>query len=207
MGWSATLQDARMIADALLLMGIDMLVPHGFFYSTHALRKHDAPPTFFFQMPYWPFYGRLSSRVERIAQAFAGTHIDARILVVDPNWGLPSSEQGAAYERLLAWLMANHIDFLMVDTDILEAASVKTGIVYMRDLSASVIVVPPMNVIEEPLAAWLQSFEKAGGTVVRCDEQLNDASLAASARRGQAQPSHGRRRRYLWHPTRHAYGR
>jgi hypothetical protein len=56
LGWSATLQDAKYIADGLLLLGISMLVPHGFFYSTHALKKHDAPPSFFFQMPFWPMF-------------------------------------------------------------------------------------------------------------------------------------------------------
>ena len=170
MGWSATLQDARLIADGLLLMGIDMLVPHGFFYSTHALRKHDAPPTFFFQMPSWGLFGRLSRRVETIGAAFADTHIDARVLVVDPNWGLPSGPQRGTYERLLARLMAEHIDFLMVDTDILQAADLRDGAVGIREVTAPVVVVPPMQVTEPPLAEWLGRFEAAGGTVVCCDD-------------------------------------
>ncbi len=34
---------------------IRYLVPHGFFYTTHALKKHDAPPTFFYLvMPFCP---------------------------------------------------------------------------------------------------------------------------------------------------------
>jgi len=70
LGWSGTLQDAKLIAEGLLLMGVTWLVPHGFFYSTHALKKHDAPPSFFFQMPYWPLFGHLSRRVDAIAQRF-----------------------------------------------------------------------------------------------------------------------------------------
>jgi hypothetical protein len=178
MGWSATLQDARIIADGLLLMGIDMLVPHGFFYSTHALRKHDAPPTFFFQMPYWPLFGRLSRRVDRIAAAFAGTHIAANILVVDPNAGLPDAAHRAAYQRLLDWLMAEHLDFLMVDTDILEAGTVEKGVVQLRDAAARVVIVPPMHVIEPALNEWLRSFEKAGGIVVRCRADVDESFLA-----------------------------
>lgn len=191
MGWSATLQDARIISDGLLLMGIDMLVPHGFFYSTHALRKHDAPPTFFFQMPSWPLFGRLSRRVERIGQAFAGTHIDAKILVVDPSSGLPDRTQPidpgsnlpkrtyqAAYEQLLDWLMAQHLDFLMVDTDILETGTIDKGNVRVRDVTAPLVVVPPMQVIEPPLDEWLRKFEAAGGSVVRCGADVDDSFLA-----------------------------
>ena len=78
LGWSGTLQDAKLMADGQLLAGITYLVPHGFFYSTHALRKHDAPPTFFFQAPYWPLFGKLAEHVDRIGRLFEGTHIDAR---------------------------------------------------------------------------------------------------------------------------------
>ena len=75
--WSGTLQDAKLMADGQLLAGIKYLVPHGFFYSTHALRKHDVPPTFFFQAPYWPLFGKLAEHVDRIGRLFEGTHIDA----------------------------------------------------------------------------------------------------------------------------------
>ena len=78
LGWSGTLQDAKLMADGQLLAGIKYLVPHGFFYSTHGLRKHDAPPTFFFQAPYWPLFGKLAEHVDRIGQIFDGTHIDAK---------------------------------------------------------------------------------------------------------------------------------
>lgn len=178
MGWSATLQDSRIIADGLLLMGIDMLVPHGFFYSTHALRKHDAPPTFFFQMPSWPFFGQLCRRVDRIADAFTGTHIAARILIVDPNSGLPRQPQRDAYQQLLDWLMAHHLDFLTVDTDILHGGIIDKGKVRVRDATADLVIVPPMQVVEPTLEEWLTSFETAGGTVIRCADDLDDTWLA-----------------------------
>ena len=93
LGWSGTLQDAKLMADGQLLAGITYLVPHGFFYSTHALRKHDAPPTFFFQAPYWPLFGKLAEHVDRIGRLFEGTHIDAQILVVEPSSGIPSARR------------------------------------------------------------------------------------------------------------------
>ena len=36
LGWGATLQGAKILAEALLVSGVNCLVPHGFFYSTHA---------------------------------------------------------------------------------------------------------------------------------------------------------------------------
>ncbi len=188
LGWGATLLDARLIADGLLLMGIRYLVPHGFFASTHALAKHDAPPTFFFQAPYWRLFGCLSARVERIAAAFADTHIDAEILVVDPASGLPTREDKEAYQRLLEGLMRRHLDFLIVDTDILESGTIGSGAVRIREIAATVVILPPMAFIEEPLQAWLTAFERAGGLVIRvaraCDEEALDTQVRARIRAG-----------------------
>ena len=178
LGWSGTLQDAKTISEGLLLMGTRYLVPHGFFYTTHGLAKHDAPPTFFFQMPYWPLFGRLSERVARLAARFEGTHIAARTLVVDPNAGLPTRAHLADYERLLHHLMGAHVDFHIVDTDVLEMGTIGEGEVRIRDIAADTVVLPAMRLVEEPLAAWLARFETAGGTVLRLAEGDDGAEVA-----------------------------
>ncbi|MGC9349307.1 MAG: hypothetical protein ACP5JG_14290 [Anaerolineae bacterium] len=188
LGWSATLQDAKTIADGLLLAGIRYLVPHGFFYTTHGLVKHDAPPTFFFQMPFWPLFGHLSKYVGKVGEHFEGTHIDAEILVVDPTSGLPSWHRldvyTDAYEELLWTLMRHHLDFHIVDNDILAEGELVPGGVEIADIQAKVVVVPPMQVIEPELLAWLEDFVASGGTAVKIDlsTELDDVLTAIGSR-------------------------
>jgi len=177
LSWGATLQDAKLIAESLLWAGIEILVPHAFFYTTHALAKHDAPPTFFFQMPYWPHWGALSRRLDRISQAFAGTHLDARILVVDPASGLPTAEQAHVHDALQQALAEEHLDFLVVDTELLEPSVISDGAVRLRDVDARVVVVPPMRVVEEPLQRWLDTFAAAGGHLVRIEAPFDRARV------------------------------
>jgi hypothetical protein len=172
LGWGGTLQDAKVISEGLMLMGIRYLVLHGMFYTTHALTKHDAPPSWFFQMPYWPLFGALSRRLDRIAHHFEGTRMDANVLVVDPSSGLPSRTDLKNYERVLNVLVGEHIDFLIVDTDILESGSVRGGQIHARDISANTVLLPHMQVVERPLEAWLSAFEKAGGKVIRLEESF-----------------------------------
>jgi len=190
LGWSATLQDAKLIAEGLLLLGVDHLVPHAFFYSTHALKKHDAPPSFFLQMPHWAMFGHLSARVDRIAAAFAGTHIDAAVLVLDPAGGLPERQDLATYRRVLHLLAEAHIEFHVVDTDILESAvfaSEPAGTrVCVRDVRAAVVVVPPMRVVEPELAAWCDRAARAGVVVLRPEADFDEAALAARLAREAA---------------------
>ena len=38
----------------------------------------------------------------------------------------------------------------------------------VADLTVKLVIVPPMRVIEPPLAEWLAAFEAAGGRVIRC---------------------------------------
>ncbi|MCD6284861.1 MAG: hypothetical protein J7M39_02985, partial [Anaerolineae bacterium] len=188
LGWSATLQDAKAIADGLLLAGIRYLVPHGFFYSTHGLVKHDAPPTFFFQMPFWPMFGHLSKHISRIGEYFEGTHIDAEILVVDLASGLPSRDRldayATAFEELLWAMMRHHLDFHVVDNDILAEGELMSGGVKVADIEAKVVIVPPMQIIEPELRSWLEAFVAVGGTVVMVDldSDLGDVLDAVQAR-------------------------
>jgi len=187
-GWSATLQDAKLIAEGLLLCGIRYLVPHGFFYSTHALRKHDAAPSFFWQMPYWPFFGNLAKRLSRIAEHFEATWIDAEVLLIDPGSGIPTNDDLAVNAAIHQALMARHLDYLVVDTDILQGGRIEDGRVRIRDINARVVILPPMQVVEAPLETWLDTFERAGGVVLRCDADVGVDDLCNSVA-GVVEPS------------------
>ena len=168
LGWSATLLDAKLIAEGLLLHGITHLVPHGFFYSTHALKKHDAPPSFFFQMPSWPLFGKLSERVDRLGRLFSGAWLNAQVLIVDPHSGLPTADDLECYTSVQQALMAAHIGFLIADTDVLQDNAVEDGALRVRDLAVRAVVVPPMRVVETPLAERLAELEADGVQVIRC---------------------------------------
>ena len=167
MGCGTTIQDAKHVVELLLLMGIDYLVPHGFFYSTHGLRKHDAPPSFFHQMPYWPFWGNLSERIGALADFFRGTWIDAQVLIIDPNSGIPTDHELGIYESAMRCLLSEHIEFLVVDTDVLADARIVGGRIQIRDLSVRLVVLPPMQSVEPELEQWLAHSAKRGLAVIR----------------------------------------
>ncbi|MHB1989104.1 MAG: hypothetical protein ACYCSF_14195 [Acidimicrobiales bacterium] len=181
LGWGATLQDAKLIAELLLVLGTRWLVPHAFFYSTRGLRKHDAPPSFL-QMPYWSLFGELSRRVKAIARAFEGTWIDAGVAVVEPSGGLADAAQLRCYELLQQELMRAHCDFLTVDTDVLRTAKIHRGAASLREVSIGVVVVPPMRDLEPELERWLASFGQSGGIVARIYDETNLGEMAERVR-------------------------
>ncbi|MBI4977357.1 MAG: hypothetical protein HZC28_07750 [Spirochaetes bacterium] len=189
MGWSSTLEDAKLIADMLLLAGITYLTPHAFFYTTHALKKHDAPPTFFFQMPFWPLFGNLSRHIDEIGQLLAGTYIDAEVLVVDPHAGMPTPEDETFYSSMLWALAGAHIDFHIVDTDILESGTIREKRVHIKDISARIVIVPPQRVIEKELRIWLSQFKAKGGIVIDAERVDHDTAAFITSVTKKASPS------------------
>lgn len=160
LGWDATIQDAKIIAEGLLLMGINYLVSHGFFYSTHALRKHDAPPSFFFQMPYWKFWRRLSDRVARISEIFEGTYIDANVLLMEPWSGGLDYEQEMCYQKIIDILISNHVEFLMGDVELLMSAKIENKSLAIKDLHIKTVIVPPRKFFSDELTAELDNIKE-----------------------------------------------
>ncbi|MHC4871294.1 MAG: hypothetical protein ACYTFY_05570 [Planctomycetota bacterium] len=170
LGWGATLQDARLIADGLAIMGISYLVPHAFFYTTHSMAKHDAPPSFFFQMPFWKYFKQLSIRFDRIWQEFAGTVLAPTILIVEPHGGMLNAVQLQEYEELMSDLLQNHREFCHVDTDILAVAEVSSGKVVFDDIKADVIIIPEMQAVEGALSDQLSRLAEKGALLIRMGE-------------------------------------
>jgi len=87
-------------------------------------------------MPYWPLFGHLTKRPRPYRGLISdGTYIDAKVLVVDPGSGLPSTEDlAASYEQLMAALMSAADRLSDCGHDILEAAEIKDAQVRIRDI-------------------------------------------------------------------------
>ena len=65
-GWDFTMQDMRRWTDFQLVRGVNLFVVHAFFYDISDFRKNDAPPSFFFQSPAFPFYSQYARYAMRL---------------------------------------------------------------------------------------------------------------------------------------------
>ncbi len=173
LGWSGTLQDTKFIAESLIMQGITYLVPHGFFYSTHALKKHDAPPTFFFQMPYFNQFGILSKRFDRIWQVFKGKYFAARTLLLDVTEGMPENDRSEEYlinKELQNQLMEHHVEFVIGSAKILENGTLGDAVVHCRDLDIDTVIVPPLNIRLPELEAVLAKLRRANINMIEASD-------------------------------------
>lgn len=84
-GWDFTMQDMRRWTDFQLVRGVNLFVVHAFFYSVNDLTKNDAPPSFFFQSPAFPFYRMYSDYTMRLSQLLSSGKCRSGIAVYYPT--------------------------------------------------------------------------------------------------------------------------
>lgn len=187
-GWSMTLQDAKWMLDRLGSDGINLFVFHAFCYTIDTLVKYDAPPSQFFQNPYWKYYGKLTDYAGRLSVMNTYTIPDEGIAVLDPAvslWALLADPlHGFAYgghsqeekrilkERLDGWrwicktILAAQLNYQSLDGEMLCKARIENGTILLGKVRYRVIVIPPISRLEEGAADVLRNFADSGGTVV-----------------------------------------
>ncbi|HEY7414846.1 MAG TPA: glycosyl hydrolase, partial [Ktedonobacteraceae bacterium] len=187
-GWSMTLQDAKWMLDRLAALGINFFVLHAFFYSISGLRKHDAPPSQFFQNPYWEHFRQLTDYAGRLCYALSQGEVCHTVAVVHPvtsfwtHMGNPFQQfrycgNDATEERALEllkqdWaylckqLLLHQIGYDHLDPEMLARATILDGRLVIGRARYEMLILPPMTNLE--MAAWSQvkAFLQAGGKVI-----------------------------------------
>jgi hypothetical protein len=187
-GWSMTLQDAKWMFDRLGASGINFFNVHAFYYTIDSITKHDAPPSQFFQNPYWKHYKKLADYAGRLSVWVTNTEADISVAVLDPVaalWAyLGNPFFGFAYkgedesERIQCdnirnnWvsickeLLFHHIDYEHLDAEMLEEAEISEGKIRIGRAVYRVLVIPPAPFLENKAYQKIIEFAEHGGKVV-----------------------------------------
>ncbi|SFQ31260.1 glycosyl hydrolase [Caldicoprobacter faecalis] len=174
-GWGMTLQDMKWTFDWLAVQGIGFFVPHAFFYTTDGLTKHDAPPSSFYQMPYWSYMGLLSDYADKITDIMKRGRRKADIIILDPissQWTAMGEKRHLkeklenGFSRLQRALLENHFDYYIMDPELFSQCDTRHGCIRFRDEEYKVLILPPMLNIEECALEKLKEYIEGGGIVI-----------------------------------------
>lgn len=174
-GWGMTLQDMKWTFDWLAVQGINFFVPHAFFYTTDGLTKHDAPPSSFYQMPWWLHAGLLSDYVSRITDVSGNGRRKVDIIILDPasNHWTAMGEKRHLKERLEKGfsslqraLLQNHFDYYIMDPELFSRCHVTHGRIRFNDEEYKVLILPPMLNMEDCALKKLKEYIEGGGIVI-----------------------------------------
>ncbi len=174
-GWGMTMQDMKWMFDFLGVLGIDFLTIHGFYYTANALKKHDAPPSPFYQMPWWEDASEIAGYAKKMGQFLQTTKRDAKFLVIDPVTSAWVSDRETEtrlkddFAALQSQLMFHGLDYYIIDPDLFETGEVvkKGGKVWfsIHGDAYETIILPPVRNLEKGTFHKLLEFIREGGAV------------------------------------------
>lgn len=190
-GWGCSLQEYRRGLHTQAVLGLNMLILHGMYYSCeHQGSQADWPASFFYQNPYWKYFDKFADEARRlcyintvgrpvvstalyypIKEVYAGTVLDRPDEVTQ---GI-----GADYIRIMYYLLEHQIDVDVLDEDCLLGAKIKDGCILSGQREIKVLLFPKKNENSDALYGYLEAFEENGGHIIWYSPEIPAEEIAA----------------------------
>ena len=135
--WYFTASDMKWYIDWLGVRGVNLFVPHAFYYSVEGRRKDERPPDVGPNNIWWKHYRRFSDYMKRLSYVMTDSIEYARVAVLCDNNRVPYQELAALYE--------NQIGFHYLPIAFLEECYIKDGKLCTPRFTYDVV----LNVVDE----------------------------------------------------------
>jgi hypothetical protein len=175
-----SMRQRRKDANFMAFLGVNLFIPHAFYYSFEGYRKTDFPPTEFYHAPHWEHYRSFADYIGRLSLLGSLGHHKADILMVSPVHTVYQEmfENGKAsrkpesdllFSMLSDRLLRNRLDYDYADECQLENSNVSEAgkLTFAESKEAfQTIVLPGMSYLSRKTAEKLFSFVRAGGSLI-----------------------------------------
>lgn len=194
-GWELTMDEAMRMTSWLFQQGVQILINHGFFYSTREERMQDWPPSQFFQWSGWDRMPQWNAMIRRLHAIVGDARRECETLVYNPvesfwyhyqadprfkhgylTFGPQIRSERAAFidrelQLLMTGLQDRNLDFDVFHADAIENFEV-AGSELVNRLTGerySTFVLPMADVAPVELLRLLTTFAAQGGMVFAID--------------------------------------
>lgn len=117
--WYFTAADMKWYIDWLGVRGVNLYIPHAFYYSIAGKRKEERPPDVGQNNIWWKYYNLFSDYMKRISYLMTDSKNYARVAVLCESGNMPYKETASLYER--------QIEFNYLPVSLLEKCTVEEG--------------------------------------------------------------------------------
>lgn len=130
--WYFTGADMKWYLDWLGIRGVNLFVPHAFYYSVRGKRKEERPPDVGPHNIWWNHYRRFADYMKRLSFLMTDSKNGARVAVLCDNNKVPCQEVAMMYE--------NQIEFNYLPAALLKECTVEDGCLCIREYRYEVIL-------------------------------------------------------------------
>ena len=117
--WNFSGGDLKWYTDWLGVRGVNLFIPHAFYYSVEGKRKDERPPDVGPNNIWWPYFDTISTYIKRISCLMTDSTNRARVAVLCENRNMPVDEVVPLYQ--------NQIEFNYVPYSAIGEDSVRDG--------------------------------------------------------------------------------
>lgn len=130
--WYFTGADMKWYLDWMGIRGVNLFVPHAFYYSVEGKRKEERPPDVGPNNIWWKHYRRFSDYIKRLSFLMTDSKNGARVAVLCDNNRVPYHEVAGMYE--------NQIEFNYLPVALLKECTVEDGCLCIRGYRYEVVL-------------------------------------------------------------------
>ncbi len=166
--WETAIEDIKRQIDHQASLGASLFVPYPFEHTIVGASPVRAAASQFYQATYWRYYKAISDYAARLSYLMSLGHHAAQAVVIRPGGcrdGLaPDLEQWL--QAICDCLLAQHVDFDILDEDALSRATCTENRLVLNDESYELVIVPPAASIAYGTASKLCAFAEEEGKVI-----------------------------------------
>lgn len=138
--WYFTGSDMKWYLDWLGIRGVNLFVPHAFYYSVEGGRSEERPPDVGPHNIWWQHYGKVSNYMKRLSYLMTDSGSRAKVAVLCDNNRVPYQEVACLYE--------NQIEFHYLPLAFLQRATVDNGRLSIGGCTYEVVLNPGFEGVE-----------------------------------------------------------
>ncbi|MRN54694.1 glycosyl hydrolase [Paenibacillus monticola] len=178
-----SMRQRRLDANFMAFLGVNLFIPHAFYYSFEGYRKTDFPQTEFYHAPHWEHYHVFADYIARLSLMGSLGHHNAHILLLSPVHTVYQEmfENGMAElaptSDVLHALLSDRLIRNQLDYDYLDDSQLTESLVAQGNLTFAksreryrAVILPGMKVMSVASAAKLNEFVQGGGLLVAIGE-------------------------------------
>lgn len=194
-GDNLTIKQMHRMTNWLAVCGYDKFVIHGQFMSLDGHRKREAPPSIFYQAPYWQHFHELSGYINSVSDWNSKGDPVRPIVVLQPNaafeaWFPDDNKHSITLAQNLSEIVgdmtAAGLDFdLVSDYDLAEAKIITTSdgsAVQIGQAVYKTLILPDVSILDEATNDFLQKCVAQGVNLESLTERIDTIGLENDTR-------------------------
>ena len=148
--WYFSGADMKWYIDYLGVRGVNMFIPHAFYYSVAGKRKDERPPDVGHNNIWWEHYGKIAEYMKRISYVMTDSSNEARVAVMCENRDMRIDRVRDLYQNQVEF---NYLTYRDLTPDMIKNGTIEVGCntysyVYCDDRNA-IVGVPTISGIAD----------------------------------------------------------